>query len=85
MDEQTEGKVTEMEDTNIVAYLHYKGFKFMPHNVGGTRIGFKVYGDVDDTVSEMYRNPDVKLMDFIKCLKAVRSSMFTMKNLNQQL
>ena len=83
MDGQEE-RVTDFQDTNIVGYLHYKGFKFTPYDVGGGRIGFKVYGDIDDTVSEMYKNPDVKVMDFIKCLKSIRSAMFTLKNINSQ-
>jgi hypothetical protein len=83
MDGQDE-RVTEFSDTNIVAYLHYKGFKFTPRDVGGGRIEFKVYGDVENVVAEMYKNPDVKLMDYIKCLKSVRSSMFTLKGMSNQ-
>jgi hypothetical protein len=84
MDGQNEKRVTEFEDTNLVAYLHYKGFEFQPHNVGGTRIGFKVYGEIDEAVGEMYKNPEVKVMDFIKCLKSVRSAMFTLKGISNQ-
>jgi hypothetical protein len=88
MNEQMEGKVAreylEFEDTNITAYLHYRGFRFAPHSLSTNRIVFRVYGEgVENAVADMYGNPEVKVMDYIKCLKAVRSSMFTMKGMNQ--
>jgi len=71
-------KFMEFEDTNIVAYLHYKGHPFVPYKKGKERIGFKVYGDdVEQTLSNMYL--DTEIQSYLKCLKTVRNSLFTTK------
>jgi hypothetical protein len=75
-------KYLEIEDTNIVAYLHYKGHDFVPFKKGKDRIAFKVYGsNTEADLSDMYR--DTEIQTYLKCLKAVRSSLFTMKLLSQ--
>lgn len=71
-------KYLEFEDTNIVAYLHYRGHKFAPFKKVGDRVGFRVFGDnVETTLSQMYL--DTEIQSFLKCLKAVRNSLFTTK------
>ncbi len=74
-----------MDDTSIVAYLHYRGFKFSPVKKGkDDRVGFKVLGDIDSALSDFYSNDQVGIQDFIGCLKAVRGSMFLTKEMNKQ-
>lgn len=81
-----EQKVVIMEDTNIVAYLNYKGFKFAPFRKGvGDRISFHVYGDVDKILAEFYSGDSmVNVQEFISCLKKVRSSMFLLKGMDPE-
>ncbi len=76
-------KWVEFEDTNIVAYLHYKGHEFAPYKKGKDRVSFKVYGeDIEDHLSEMYT--DTEIQKFLRCLKSVRSSLFTMKSITHE-
>jgi hypothetical protein len=76
-------KWVEFEDTNIVAYLHYKGHDFAPYKKGRDRVAFRVFGeDIEEDLSDMYS--DTVIQNFLKCLKAVRSSMFTMKSITHE-
>lgn len=71
-------KFMEFEDTNVVAYLHYKGHPYVPYKKDKDRVAFKVYGDdIEETLSSMYF--DTKIQSFLKCLKSVRNSLFTAK------
>jgi len=73
-----------IDDTNIVAYLHYRGFKFSPFKKGSDgRIGFKVYGDIDIALSDFYGNVNVGIQDYVGCLKKVRGSMFLIKGMGE--
>ncbi len=72
-----------IDDTNIVAYLNYCGFKFSPYRKDNTgRIGFKVFGNVDGALSDYYGNSKVGVQDYVGCLKKVRGSMFLLKGMN---
>lgn len=71
-------KFMEFEDTNIVAYLHYKGHPFVPYKKDKDRVGFKVYGDdIEQSLAKMYLDSEIQA--FLKCLKSVRNSLFTTK------
>jgi hypothetical protein len=73
-----------IDDTNIVAYLHYCGFKFSPYKKGSEgRIGFKVYGDIDATLASFYDNSKIGIQDYVACLKKVRGSMFLIKGMGE--
>jgi hypothetical protein len=75
-------KWVEVDDTNIVAYLHYKGFRFCPFKKGeDDRVGFRVYGDIDEALSEFYDNTKVGVQDYVGCLKKVRGSLFLIKGM----
>lgn len=71
----------EFEDINIVAYLHYRGYKFVPYKKSEDRVGFKIYGnDIEKTLADMYMDYDIQL--YLKSQKAVRNSLFTTKSEN---
>jgi hypothetical protein len=75
------GKVSEFEDTTLVAYLHCRGFKFEPFRASESeRVKFRVYGDIDTVLAEFYQNVSINIQDFVKCLKIVRSCLFNTKN-----
>lgn len=73
-----------IDDTNIVAYLHYCGFKFNPFQKGlDGRIGFRVYGDIDAALASYYDNNKIGIQDYVACLKKVRGSMFLLKGMGE--
>ena len=72
----------DFDDTNAVAYLHYRGHKFVPFKKEGGRVCFRVYGEgIRLHIDEMYQNKEVKVQDFVKCTKAVRNSLFVTKGM----
>ena len=79
--EQDCNKVSEFEDTTLVAYLHCRGFKFEPfRDDESRRVKFRVFGDIDTVLAEFYQNVSINVQDFVKCLKIVRSCLFNTKN-----
>lgn len=81
---KSESEWVAIDDTNIVAYLHYCGFKFTPFKKGGDgRVGFKVYGDIDATLASFYDNNKIGIQDYVACLKKVRGSMFLIKGMGE--
>jgi hypothetical protein len=81
---KTKDEWVTIDDTNIVAYLHYCGFKFAPFKKGNEgRISFKVFGDIDTTLASYYDNNKVGIQDYVACLKKVRGSMFLIKGMGE--
>ena len=77
---ETKRDVPEIDDFMIVAYLHNRGHKYEPVIREGGRVVFKIYGDCDAHLREMYEGFKVNIMDYMKSLKFVRASMFTKKD-----
>jgi hypothetical protein len=76
-------KVIELEDSIIVAYLFLKGHRFIPTKREDGRVVFRVEGDISEDLQEIYQNVQVGILDFIKSLKAIRSSIFALKGSGQ--
>lgn len=68
-----------IEDTSIVAFLALRGHHFKPFKQTNGRIAFEISGDCEKDLQELYANPTAPLLDYIKWLKTVRSSIFTLK------
>jgi flagellar basal body rod protein FlgG len=68
-----------LEDTSIVAYLALKGHSFKPIKRPDGRIIFEVEGDFTNDLQELYSNPPAPILDYIKWLKTVRGSIFSLK------
>ena len=68
-----------IEDTSLVAYLALKGYKFKPLRGPSGRVIFEIEGDITQNLQELYLNPSVPILDYIKWLKTVRGSIFTLK------
>jgi hypothetical protein len=83
LEEKKDEHSAMLDDTNIVAYLHLCGFRFNPVNKGGGRIGFRVYGDIDQALSNFYNNEKIGIQDYVGCLKKVRGSMFLLKGMDE--
>ncbi|OGW37448.1 MAG: hypothetical protein A2Y97_00050 [Nitrospirae bacterium RBG_13_39_12] len=73
------GKHT-FEDTSIVAFLSLKNYKVTPQRTYDGKVVFIVEGkDINRALQELYGNSQVGVLDFIKTLKALRSSIFALK------
>lgn len=70
---------TTLEDTSLVAYLALRGHQFKPIKRTDGRVIFQIDGDVSSDLQEIYANPLVPILDYIKWLKTVRSSIFSLK------
>ena len=70
-----------LEDAFIVAYLSLKGYKVTPFNKSHNKVAWIVQGDVLSGLQEIYENEKIGINDYIRELKAVRSSMFILKSL----
>jgi len=68
-----------IEDTSLVAFLALKGYQFKPIRRSDGRIIFQIEGDFITELQELYSNPSVPVLDYIKWLKTVRSSIFALK------
>lgn len=69
-----------LEDTSLIAYLALKGHQFKPIRRDDGRIIFQVNGDFSSDLQELFTNPCVPILDYIKWLKTVRSSIFSLKS-----
>lgn len=67
------------EDTSLVAYLALKNYKFKPIKRLDGRLIFEVEGDFTGDFQTLYSNPLVPILDYIKWLKTVRGSIFSLK------
>ena len=70
-------------DPSIPAYFEAirKPFKITPQRNGNTgQVEFTVEGEnIEQALSELYSNANVGVLDFIKSLKGLRSSIFALK------
>jgi hypothetical protein len=77
--------VPEIEDSMIVAYLVCRGHEYEPVMTEQGRVTFRVFGDVDAHLREMYEGYSINIMQYLKCLRQVRASMFSKKDESKQL
>lgn len=69
-------------DASIVAYLQAsnKTFKVIPQRTSNGQVEFFVEGQgIDQALDDLYGNALVGALDFIRCLKGLRSSIFALK------
>lgn len=85
--EQDSGYAEQLvEDTQLVAYLMYKGLGVIPlrdtndHN----HIVFMVYGDrsdIDKYVGKFYTGDEVNIKDYVRCFKNIKTQMYNLKTM----
>ena len=74
MDKQT------FEDASVVSFLALNNFKVTPHRTPEGKVVFIVEGrNIGQALQELYQNAPVGALDFIKTMKAMRSSIFALK------
>jgi len=71
--------VNDFEDATIVAYLAYRGHQVTPCKKLNGRIVFTVTGDIARDVEAFYQNQNVGVLDYIRILKMIRSSIFNLR------
>ena len=70
-------------DPTIPAFFQttQKPFTITPQQDQDGRVVFHVEGrGIDEALQELYSNPSVKVLDFIRSLKGFRSCIFQLKN-----
>lgn len=68
------------EDASIVAFLSLKNYKIIPHKADTGKVVFTVEGEnINQGLQDLYGNENVGALDFIKAMKAIRSSIFALK------
>lgn len=72
-------QLNEFEDVTIVAFLALKGHNITPLKTSSGRIAFEVEGDIAADVDAFHTNQAVGIMDYVRMLKSLRSTIFTMK------
>ena len=76
--------VNLFEDSFFVAFLSYRGHQFKPFRQKNGRVVFEVVGDIAHDVEAFYQNQGVGVLEFINHVKAVRNSIFTLRNMHRE-
>ncbi len=72
----------DFDDATIPAYFIAVGkpYKILPYKPIPSHVRFRVKGeDIDKALEEMYANPSVPILDFIRAFKSLRSMIFSLK------
>ncbi len=78
-----------LEDWSIVSFCSLPEIQkkyhleIIPFTQKGGRIAFRIRGDVDGAISEIYQNRKVGICDIMKALKAIRHTIFTLRGLGK--
>ena len=71
--------LNEFEDATIVSFLALRGHAVTPIRKPNGRVIFEVQGDLARDVEAFYQNEKVGVIDYIRILKMVRSSIFNLR------
>jgi hypothetical protein len=74
---------TILEDTSLVAFLALRGRKFKPFQRPDGRVSFELEGDISSDLQELYTNPPIPILDYLKWFKTVRNAVFSLKGGNK--
>jgi hypothetical protein len=77
-------ELNEFEDVTIAAFLAIHGHVVTPLRNPNGRIIFEVEGNIAPNIEAFYANQSVGIMDYVRMLKSLRSSIFTMKTMGQK-
>lgn len=81
-------QVTNLDDTNLVAYLMLKGYRVIPWKLEDdpSRVSFDICGDpsqITQDIQLFFDNEQVGVQDFVRNLKEVKSQMYQMKRIGK--
>ncbi|MGO9138357.1 MAG: hypothetical protein ACLP9S_18585 [Syntrophales bacterium] len=72
-------QVNEIEDVTLAAFLQQRGRSITPRRKPNGRVVFEARGDITADIQALYSNQQVGILDFIRILKSLRSSIFALK------
>ena len=81
---------TILEDWSIVAFCSLPNIQkkynleIIPFKKADRRVAFRIRGDVESAIVEIYANKKVGISDYMKALRNVRHTIFTLRTLNAQ-
>lgn len=64
------------EDSIIVGLLHAKEHVITPYASPGKKVNFRVFGDVEKSLQEIYSNFPIGSLDVLRSIKLIRSMIF---------
>ncbi|HBR21984.1 MAG TPA: hypothetical protein DD713_05370 [Nitrospiraceae bacterium] len=76
--------VNDIEDVTIAAFLFLKGHEVTPYRRTDGHVVFEVSDNITRDVEALYANEKVGVLDYIKILKSLRSSIFALKSLRKR-
>jgi hypothetical protein len=81
---QTNRSPTNLEDTMLIAFLVMKGHKIKPwqDTEDKDHVSFDILGDqkqINEDIESFYSNEQVGVHEYVKCLKEVKSQMYSFK------
>jgi hypothetical protein len=82
--EKEEATVSDKElvidDATIVAFLSLKqDIQIKPFKKQDGKIAFLVQGNIEPAVQEIYENREIGINDYLKALKSIRNTIFTLR------
>lgn len=78
---------TVLEDYSIISFCSLPEIQkkynltITPFKKTDGRIAFRVQGDIESAINEIYSNKKVGINDYIKCLRNTRNAIYTLRNL----
>jgi hypothetical protein len=69
-----------VEDANVVSLASLRGYRVTPFRKNSGKVAFIVHGDLEHLLAEILENRPVPIGDYLKNFKAVRSTIYTLKN-----
>lgn len=65
-----------LEDATIAAFLTLQGHNFTPQKRSDGRIVFRTDDDISKDLEDLYANPQVGVLDYIRVLTQVREKLW---------
>ncbi|MBR9682886.1 MAG: hypothetical protein GOV02_04370 [Candidatus Aenigmarchaeota archaeon] len=83
---QDQDQESVFEDFTVVAACSLPEFQkkynltITPFKQSSGKVGFRILGNVDGAIAEIYTNKKVGLLSFMKEIRSVRNAIFTIRN-----
>lgn len=84
-------KFTNLEDTSVIAFLKLKGHVTKPwvsyDDPSNPRVSFDIEGDQDQIEKDLqafYANEQIRILDYVRCFKEIKSALYQMKRIGKK-
>lgn len=72
-------KPTIFEDSVISGILHARGHTVIPYVNPDNKVSFKIFGDVEKSLQDIYANRPIGSLDVMRSIKLTRSMIFNLR------